>query len=235
MVAEIPNSMRMGNRNVTIDAVTAESRAPRRSQAERTASMRARLIDAAIVCLDKLGYSATTLATIAEEAGVSRGGMLHQFPSKVDLMLAVVAFASGADERAGPPRSAEGFPDQRSFFMSLTDVVWQAQTTPAVMAKLEIMVAARSDKVLAAKLPAMFNEIERRRCEGMWARAQELGIKNREAIESMVSLHMAAMRGLSIELLLTDEPARVERSYALLKHYKSLLVDELVAEAGKGD
>lgn len=212
-------------------AAEAGPRVARRSQAERTASMRARLIDAAIVCLDRLGYSATTLATIAEEAGVSRGGMLHQFPSKVDLMLAVVAYASGADERAPPPQPEDAFPDKRAFFMSLTDVVWKAQTTPAVMAKLEIMVAARSDKVLAEKLPAMFNEIERRRVDGMWARAQELGIKNREAIEAMVSLHMAAMRGLSIELLLTDDPARVERSYALLKHYKALLVDELIAQA----
>jgi len=212
-------------------AAEAGPRAVRRSQAERTASMRARLIDAAIVCLDRLGYSATTLATIAEEAGVSRGGMLHQFPSKVDLMLAVVAYASGADERAPPPQQEEDFPDKRAFFMSLTDVVWKAQTTPAVMAKLEIMVAARSDKVLAEKLPAIFNEIEHRRVNSMWTRAQELGIKNREAIEAMVSLHMAAMRGLSIELLLTDDPARVERSYALLKHYKALLVDELIAQA----
>lgn len=212
-------------------AAGAGPRAARRSQAERTASTRARLIDAAIVCLDRLGYSATTLSTIAEEAGVSRGGMLHQFPSKVDLMLAVVAYASGADERAPPPQPEDAFPDKRAFFMSLTDVVWKAQTTPAVMAKLEIMVAARSDKVLAEKLPAMFNEIEHRRVDSMWARAQVLGIKNREAIEAMVSLHMAAMRGLSIELLLTDDPARVERSYALLKHYKALLVDELIAQA----
>lgn len=209
----------------------AGNRTARRSQAERSATMRARLIDAAVACLDRLGYSATTLATIAEEAGVSRGGMLHQFPSKVDLMLAVVAYASGADERAPPPREPEDYADMRAFFMSLTDVVWQAQKTPAVMAKLEIMVAARSDKVLAEKLPAIFNEIEQRRVESMWVRAQELGIRNREAIESMVSLHMAAMRGLSIELLLTDDPARVERSYALLKHYKDILVDELIDAA----
>jgi AcrR family transcriptional regulator len=209
----------------------AGSRTARRSQAERSASMRARLIDAAVACLDRLGYSATTLATIAEEAGVSRGGMLHQFPSKVDLMLAVVTYASGADERARPPREPEGQGDMRAFFMSLTDVVWQAQKTPAVMAKLEIMVAARSDKVLAQKLPAIFNEIEQRRADSMWVRAQALGIRNREIIESMVSLHMAAMRGLSIELLLTDDPARVERSYALLKHYKDILIDELIDAA----
>lgn len=209
----------------------AGSRTARRSQAERSATMRARLIDAAVVCLDRLGYSATTLATIAEEAGVSRGGMLHQFPSKVDLMLAVVAYASGADERAAPLREPDHPGDLRAVFMSLTDVVWEAQKTPAVMAKLEIMVAARSDKVLAQKLPAIFNEIEQRRVDSMWGRAQKLGIRNREAIESMVSLHMAAMRGLSIELLFTDDPARVERSYALLKHYKDILVDELIAAA----
>ena len=55
-------------------------RRPRQTQAERSAAMRARLVDAAIRCLNKHGYSATTVAMVADEAGVSRGGMLHQSP-----------------------------------------------------------------------------------------------------------------------------------------------------------
>ncbi|WP_304170194.1 TetR/AcrR family transcriptional regulator [Phenylobacterium aquaticum] len=204
---------------------------PRRSQAERTAAMRARLIDAAVACLNRLGYSATTLATIAEAAGVSRGGMLHQFPSKVDLMLAVVAFASGYDERPQAPRALNDDGDKRAQFIAQTDNVWRAQTTPAVMAKLEIMVAARSDPQLAAQLPAMFNAIEARRRTFMVAFAREIGVEDSDAVESMVTLHMAAMRGLSIEMLLTDDPARIERAYDLLKRYKEDLVDRLMAEA----
>lgn len=206
----------------------------RRSQAERTASMRARLIDAAVDCLNRLGYSATTLSTIAEAAGVSRGGMLHQFPSKVDLMLAVVAYASGADERSSQPPALNDDDDRLAYFMSRTDLTWRMLTQAPAMAKLEIMMAARSDQVLAAKLPDMFNSIEQNRRERMWALAQEIGVQDREAIEAMVGLHMAAMRGLAMELLVTGDRAEVERSFALLKRYKETLIGDLLAKAAAG-
>ncbi len=206
----------------------------RRSQAERTASMRARLIDAAVDCLNRLGYSATTLSTIAEAAGVSRGGMLHQFPSKVDLMLAVVAYASGADERSSQPPALNDDDDKLAYFMSRTDLTWRMLTQAPAMAKLEIMMAARSDQVLAAKLPDMFNSIEQNRRERMWALAQEIGVQDREAIEAMVGLHMAAMRGLAMELLVTGDRAEVERSFALLKRYKETLIGDLLAKAAAG-
>lgn len=203
----------------------------RRSQAERTASMRARLIDAAVDCLNRLGYSATTLSTIAEAAGVSRGGMLHQFPSKVDLMLAVVAYASGADERSHQPPALNDDDDKLAYFMSRTETTWTVLIQEPAMAKLEIMMAARSDKVLAAKLPDMFNSIEENRRLRMWELAQEIGIEDRDAIEAMVGLHMAAMRGLAMELLVTGDRAQVERSFALLKAYKGTLIAGLIAKA----
>lgn len=203
----------------------------RRSQAERTASMRARLIDAAVDCLNRLGYSATTLSTIAEAAGVSRGGMLHQFPSKVDLMLAVVAYASGADERSHQPPALNDDDDKLAYFMSRTETTWTVLIQEPAMAKLEIMMAARSDKVLAAKLPDMFNSIEQNRRLRMWELAQEIGIEDRDAIEAMVGLHMAAMRGLAMELLVTGDRAQVERSFALLKAYKETLITGLIAKA----
>nr|QQZ51310.1 TetR/AcrR family transcriptional regulator [Phenylobacterium glaciei] len=131
--------------------------------------MRARLIDAAVDCLNRLGYSATTLSTIAEAAGVSRGGMLHQFPSKVDLMLAVVAYASGADERSHQPPALNDDDDKLAYFMSRTETTWTVLIQEPAMAKLEIMMAARSDKVLAAKLPDMFNSIEQNRRHRMWS------------------------------------------------------------------
>ena len=203
----------------------------RRSQAERTASMRARLIDAAVDCLNRLGYSATTLSTIAEAAGVSRGGMLHQFPSKVDLMLAVVAYASGADERSHQPPALNDDDDKLAYFMSRTETTWTILIQEPAMAKLEIMMAARSDKVLAAKLPDMFNSIEQNRRQRMWELAQVIGIEDREAIDAMVGLHMAAMRGLAMELLVTGDRDQVERSFDLLKAYKNTLITGLIAKA----
>src|SRR5277367_6449994 len=83
------------------------SRRPRQSQAERSAGTRARLIEGAIACLHRLGYAATTVSIVAQQAGVSRGAMTHQFPAKTDLMLAVVRAVFDRDS-ADYQRSAEG-------------------------------------------------------------------------------------------------------------------------------
>ncbi|OYD70351.1 TetR/AcrR family transcriptional regulator [Rhodococcus sp. OK302] len=62
----------------------------RRTQAERTAESRRRLIDAAIELLATRGYARTSLAAIGETAGVSRGLVTHHFGSKEQCIVEVV-------------------------------------------------------------------------------------------------------------------------------------------------
>ena len=61
-------------------------------QAQKSAIMRDTILDAALECFVSIGYANTTTARIAERAGVSRGAMLHHFPSKTELMLAAVEY-----------------------------------------------------------------------------------------------------------------------------------------------
>jgi AcrR family transcriptional regulator len=207
------------------------TRRARQSQFERSTLTRAKLIEAAIRCLNRHGYCAVTVAMVAEEAGVSRGGLLHQFPTKVDLMLAVVEFASDYDERSSRG-GAKPFADKRERFMALTDSTWQTITRPPAMAKLEIMIAARGDRVLAARLPAIVDKIEQNRRDNVFARARDIGITDRDAVDAMVCLHMAAMRGLAIERMFTKDKAVVERAFALLKTYKAGFVEAMLAPEG---
>src|SRR4051794_696858 len=64
---------------------------PRRSQAERRADSRQRLLDAALACLAEAGYARTTFAAVLARAGLSNGAMWRHFPSKAQLFLAAVA------------------------------------------------------------------------------------------------------------------------------------------------
>ncbi len=64
--------------------------ARRRTQAERRAASRQRVIDAAIAVVGSKGYHGTTLAEIGQIAGCSRGLPHHYFGSKLELMSAVV-------------------------------------------------------------------------------------------------------------------------------------------------
>jgi AcrR family transcriptional regulator len=62
----------------------------RRTQAERRAASRERVIDAAITVIGGKGYNGTTLAEIGQVAGCSRGLPHHYFGSKLELMSAVI-------------------------------------------------------------------------------------------------------------------------------------------------
>src|SRR2546425_10499181 len=65
-------------------------RARRRTQEERRDETRGAVLDAPVECLASRGYSQTTTIRIARSAGVSRGALLHYYPSKQRLLAAAV-------------------------------------------------------------------------------------------------------------------------------------------------
>ena len=69
---------------------TPESNSNRTWQQTKSQNTRNTILDAAIRCFYRFGYNNTTTEKIANEAGVSRGAMLHHFPSRADLIKAAV-------------------------------------------------------------------------------------------------------------------------------------------------
>jgi AcrR family transcriptional regulator len=64
---------------------------PRRTQADRSASTIAALINAARELFAEQGFAATSRDQIAQRAGVTRGALYHHFESKTAVAAAVVA------------------------------------------------------------------------------------------------------------------------------------------------
>ncbi len=123
----------------------------RRTQAERTAAMRTRLLDATIECLVTYGYAGTTTPRVAQLAGVTRGAQIHHFRSKEDLVVAAIEHlaqqrAQGAIRELGRVQAS---PDPVSMVL---DFLWEAHQGPMFVATLELWVGARTDPVLAAQI-----------------------------------------------------------------------------------
>ncbi|QZH58691.1 TetR/AcrR family transcriptional regulator [Mycolicibacterium farcinogenes] len=123
----------------------------RRTQAERSAAMRARLLDATVECLVTYGYAGTTTQRVAEVAGVTRGAQVHHFRSKEDLVVAAIEHL--AEQRAQAAvrdlgRVTAG-PDTASMVL---DYLWESHQGSVFVATLELWVAARTDAVLAAQI-----------------------------------------------------------------------------------
>ena len=201
--------------------------AVRGPHAERSAAMRKRLIEAAIECLTKLGYGATTLQVVTDTAGASRGAILHHFPNKVDLMIAVAEHAAGKQNRQVARLLANTEPGMDRY-LGITMATWDAVQRPPAIALLEIMMGSRSDPELGARFPAVIAALEKHQREGVWEQAQSVGITDKEQIEAMTWLHNAAMRGLAIELMFSKDLPKATAAMKLLKRYKMWLTGQLV-------
>jgi AcrR family transcriptional regulator len=208
-------------------AAASPAKVVRGPHAERTAAMRQRLIDAAIGSLYELGYAATTTQVVTDRAGVSRGAILHHFPTKVDLMVAVAEYAAQYQDRTIRKLLAET-PTAMPAWLALTWATWDVIIRPPAMALLEVMMATRSDAALAERLPAVVQAFEDKQRADVWRMSQAAGISDKPTIEAMVRLHRAALRGLAIELSLSHNSDDIAASVRLLEHYKRWLGGQLV-------
>jgi AcrR family transcriptional regulator len=118
-----------------------------RTQEERRASTRAKVLDATVASLVDLGYASTTSAIVSERAGVSRGAQLHHFPTKAELVAAAVEHLA---EQIGHEVhvAAARLPTQARRVDASIDLLWQHFAGPLFPALLELMVAARTDSEL---------------------------------------------------------------------------------------
>lgn len=186
----------------------------RRPQAERTADTRGKLIHAAIVCLNRTGYSATTITTVAQEAGVSRGAMTHQFPAKTDLMLAVVQSVFEEDGALYDRTVAEM--DPVTWLVRLPDTMWEVMSRPAGIAVMEIMLASRSDPELGGPLRALQGHIDEQAHRWSRERLRAAGLEPHPESAAIHELFVAAVRGLALEATFMKNTDGVHRSLKML-------------------
>ena len=119
----------------------------RRTQEERSASTRARLLEATVECLLERGYAGTTTTEIAGRAGLSRGAQLHHFPTKAELVITAVEYL--ADRRHAEFVAAFArLPAGTDRAGAAIDLLWPILSGPTFYAWLELVVAARTDPEL---------------------------------------------------------------------------------------
>jgi AcrR family transcriptional regulator len=127
-------------------------------QALKSAATRARLIDATIRCIIKHGYSRTTTPRVAEEAGLSRGAMLHHFENGGALMQATIAELHEKRLRAFRRSAANTVHDVRR----LVRAYWKQVSGETFTAFHELALAARTDGALAVILAPAQEEFRSR-------------------------------------------------------------------------
>jgi AcrR family transcriptional regulator len=170
--------------------------AVRRTQEERRAETRAKLLDATIQSLLDVGYAATTTRRVAELAGVSQGAQTHHFPHRVDLVGAAVERL--ADRRIEELHElADQFPTRPSERLrALLDVLWADFSGPTFVVYVKLWVAAADDPELYARLVPVERRIARATIE--LAHTLAGGLDAVPGFDAGMQLALIVVRGLAL-------------------------------------
>jgi len=185
----------------------------RRSQAERSASTRTRLLDATLVCLVEQGVARTTTAGIEARAGTSRGARLHHFPNKAALLSAAVEHLFVGIAERYRAAMAEVAPDADRFRAGFR-LLWKTYADPSYAAVFELYNAARTDDELRARL----RELTVRHHQLVRRRANEYfpDLANRDA-NGLLEMLQSALSGLAVRRFVHGESISDEQVLHLIE------------------
>ncbi|MCG7521829.1 TetR/AcrR family transcriptional regulator [Ruegeria sp. Ofav3-42] len=162
--------------------------------------MQARICNAAVACLDQLGYAETTFAKVQAKANISRGAITHHFPTKQALVAATAMRLLG----------------------NAQNPIWQDTTTPRVYelimsswtsivnssggrAIVEILVACRTDAELFELLEQSLREWDKSNLSLISGRYVSV-TGDREDTELLWSITRNFLRGLLLHEKFVSSP-----------------------------
>lgn len=188
-------------------------------------SIRQRLLDAAVASLIEQGTARTTTLEVQRRAGVSRGALLHHFPTHADLLAATVEELVRRNEQA--------VHDTLSKLVNTADATERAiralavmMAQPAFMAELELWAVARTDEDLRAALLLAEREArkERERVLGLLFAP----LRRHPGHDAVLAMTLEFLRGLALSGVLRKSPVRRQQLLSqwirsvqiLLEHWK---------------
>jgi AcrR family transcriptional regulator len=170
----------------------------------------------------KRGYRGTSLASIAEAAGLSQPGLLHHYPSKNALLLAVLASRDSADWRMStPPPEAPGI----EIIDGLAALVEHNKSQPQLVAMFSMLLGeAVADDHPAHEYYVQRYERIRAHITQHLREAQTVGtLAPGIDPETLANVLIAVMDGLQFQWLL-DDSVDMSAGYAVLTEVISAAV-----------
>ena len=189
---------------------------PKTWQQTKSENTRHAILDAAIRCFYEFGYNNTTTEKIAKEAGVSRGAMLHHFPSRAQLIKASVRHLN--EQRIELYRREESVIQEGAEHSRVEegiDAYWNQLNTPAFVVFHELQVAARTDKELREVLIPAIEEFDRLALEATRELFPDLAMS--EEFRRANSLSMYLLEGLAANRFTRDPGPVADELLAWLK------------------
>jgi AcrR family transcriptional regulator len=199
-------------------------------QQQRSDDTRRALLDAAVESLVELGFAKTTTLEVQRRAGVSRGALLHHFPSKAELIAAAVVHLAEMRGRELKDKASR-LPEGGDRVDAVLDLLWESFSGPLFYVAMDLRAAARTDD----EFREVLTDVERDIRDRILHQSRRLfgpGIADRPNFDGALDMSLQFMIGASMTAILHKEQVRVA---ALIEAWKRVFPTLLDApDAGLG-
>ncbi len=191
---------------------------PRCGKEHRDLSARRVILDGAVDCIFKYGFAAISTPAVAREADMSNGDIVHCFPTRHSLLLALVKhlhqlrICQYVDLMRGIDESKKEMTlDQQC---SGIGAAWAHINLPSLVAYQELLAASRTDDELSAVMAPLELKFDRE----FMATAQEIfpHWTSPGALRLAIDLVQFTLTGMALSYLQGEEAPRRERLLSML-------------------
>lgn len=189
----------------------------RRTQAERLAETRSRILAATVAYIDDKGFHQASLHKVAEAAGVTVGAVQHHFASKTELLTAVVEdnFQQLAHQMNRVNFEGASLEARVGLFV---DQSWQFCSSPAYQSSLQILQGIRQERTedFESWLGHTLGDVMR---EGfsLWRRVfRDIALEDNEHYNTLLYC-FSSLSGTALLARITRQQERIDNDLHILK------------------
>ena len=175
---------------------------PLPAKEQQASATRRAICEAAITCLDEMGYADTSLTRIQDRAGLSRGALTHHFPTKEELIAATLDLLLGRSIITGARLERKAWrklPDGDAQVRAHLKWLWESLVRTAEgRALVEILLAARTDKPLGKRVAKSLIDWNARMGEAIIDVYQSPDLDDQD-VETLWAICRVFMRGMLLQ------------------------------------
>ena len=174
-------------------------------QAARSLKMRERVLSAALDSIFEDGFQKASTTEIVKRAGVSRGAMLHHFPSKEVLIAA--AIEKLLDDEIDFIRAEAGaYSRKEKSIDDFVDFLWSRFSSRLFMITIDFLSSARTDdRLREAVIPVSLHFHDS--LNEIWSQFFHYEKSSPEKVQTLLNTTLCLMRGMGIQTVIRDDDA----------------------------
>jgi AcrR family transcriptional regulator len=197
--------------------------ARRRTQAERTAETRTRILKAAADLIRRRGYARFRTADVATEAGLSRGAQLHHFPTKDSLVVATLEYVFEQAQIVSRRRAA-AVNRPRDLIEAVIDDAREFFFSEHFMVAIDIVLSTSTDQAVRKQVLDISRKA-RRPVEIAWTEALAASGVPASLAPDIVALTLSLVRGMALRTLWDNDPKWFDELFAVWRRMIKIFLE----------